>query len=74
MCSMGFSDLPETKGTVDRIVLDADGNIQGFVLAGGLEVYLPPHLSDAIRAAVFAITGTHSEMRRDSTCDWCGRR
>jgi hypothetical protein len=36
MCSMGFSDLPETKGTVDRILLDADGNIQGFVLAGGL--------------------------------------
>ena len=40
MCSIGFSDLPETKGTVDRIVLDADGNVQGFVLAGGLEVYL----------------------------------
>lgn len=39
---MAFSDLPETKGTVDRIVLDADGNVQGFVLAGGLEVYLPP--------------------------------
>ena len=44
--------LPRTEGTVDRFLINSHGEINGVLLAGGLEVHVPPHLSDEIRAAV----------------------
>ena len=69
---MKVSDVLETNGTVVLHLFDAAGNVEVLVLASGFHVYLPLHMSDAIRAAgAFAITGTHGEMRRALTCDWC---
>jgi hypothetical protein len=44
--------LPETRGTVQRFTLTPRGELDGFLLADGTEVHLPPHLSDQLAAAV----------------------
>ena len=44
--------LPRTEGTVDRFLINPHGEIDGILLADGLEVHVPPHLSGEIRAAV----------------------
>ncbi len=40
--------LPETKGTVTRLLLDPHGDADGLLLDGHLQVHLPPHLSSSI--------------------------
>lgn len=44
--------LPETRGTVQRFTLTPIGELDGFLLADGTQVHLPPHLSTELAAAV----------------------
>jgi hypothetical protein len=44
--------LPETRGTVQCFTLTPRGDLDGFVLADGTDVHLPPHLSAQLAAAV----------------------
>jgi hypothetical protein len=47
-----MQQLPETRGTVQRFTLTPRGDLDGFVLADGTDVHLPPHLSAQLAAAV----------------------
>ncbi len=44
--------LPKVVGTVDRFLINLHGQIDGILLTDEMEVHLPPHLSDQVRAAV----------------------
>ena len=44
--------LPKTEGTVDRFLINPHGEIDGILLADGMEVHVPPHLGVEVRAAV----------------------
>ena len=44
--------LPETKGTVDRFLINQHGDANGLLLAGGKEVHFPPHMSKLVVAAL----------------------
>src|ERR1019366_4567505 len=44
--------LPETKGTVDRFLLNPHGEADGLLLKHGMEVHFPPHLSAQVVAAL----------------------
>ena len=44
--------LPETKGVVDRFLINPRGDADGLLLKDGKEVHFPPHMSAAILAAV----------------------
>lgn len=39
------ASLPATRGTVDSFIYNQHGDADGFLLAGGRQVHLPPHLS-----------------------------
>jgi hypothetical protein len=39
------ASLPETSGTVARFLFNTHGDADGFLLDGGRQVHLPPHLS-----------------------------
>lgn len=62
--------LPKTEGTVDRFLINPHGEIDGILLAGGLEVHVSPHLSAGIRGAVqpgaliavYGVRPRHAEM------------
>lgn len=47
-----LQQLPETRGTVQRFTLTPRGDLDGFVLADGTDVHVPPHLSTQLAAAV----------------------
>jgi hypothetical protein len=44
--------LPETTGVVDCFLLNTHGETDGFVLADGTEVHVPPHMGAELRAAI----------------------
>ncbi|KAB7769779.1 hypothetical protein [Xanthomonas maliensis] len=44
--------LPETRGTLARFLLNPKADIDGLLLADGTEVHTPPHLSQALHAAL----------------------
>lgn len=44
--------LPETRGVVQRFTLTPRGELDGFLLTDGIEIHLPPHLSDQLATAV----------------------
>lgn len=44
--------LPETTGIVSHFLLNPHGESDGLILADGVEVHFPPHLSDDVRTAV----------------------
>jgi hypothetical protein len=44
--------LPHVTSNVERFLVNVHGEIDGIILANGLEVHSPPHLSEAIRAAI----------------------
>jgi hypothetical protein len=46
------NQLPETRGTVQRFTLTPIGELDGFILADGTEVHLPPHLTTQLASAV----------------------
>jgi hypothetical protein len=43
--------LPETKGTLDRFLLNPHGDADGLLLTDGMEVHFPPHMSRPVVAA-----------------------
>jgi len=47
-----LSQLPTTRGTVRYFTLTPRGDVDGFVLADGTQVHVPPHLSTQLVAAV----------------------
>lgn len=46
------SQLPTTRGTVRFFTLTPRGDVDGFVLADGTQVHVPPHLSAQLVGAV----------------------
>jgi len=46
------SQLPATHGTVKYFTLTPRGDVDGFLLADGTQVHVPPHLSTQLVAAV----------------------
>jgi hypothetical protein len=44
--------LPETKGTVDRFLLNPHGDADGLLLTDGMEVHFPPHMAKKVVAAL----------------------
>jgi hypothetical protein len=46
------SQLPETRGRVQRFTLTSIGELDGIILADGTEVHLPPHLTMQLANAV----------------------
>jgi hypothetical protein len=44
--------LPETKGTVDRFLINPHGDADGMLLKDGTEVHFPPHMSKPVVAAL----------------------
>jgi hypothetical protein len=53
--------LPETKGTVDRFLINPHGDADGLLLKDGKEVHFPPHMSKPILAALKP--GDHVSIR-----------
>ncbi len=47
-----LSQLPATRGTVKYFTLTPRGDVDGFILADGTQVHVPPHLSTQLVAAV----------------------
>ena len=47
-----LSQLPATRGTVRYFTLTPRGDVDGFILADGTQVHVPPHLSTQLVAAV----------------------
>ena len=47
-----LQQLPETRGMVQRFTLAPRGELDGFLLADGTQVHLPPHLSGQLATAV----------------------
>ena len=62
--------LPKSEGAVDRFLINPHGEIDGILLADGMEVHVPPHLSGEVRAAVrlgaaitvYGVRPRHAEM------------
>ena len=46
------ASLPVTTGQVERFTLNPHGELDGLVLAEGKLVHFPPHLLEAVAAAV----------------------
>jgi hypothetical protein len=44
--------LPEVKSSVERLLLNPHGEADGMILANGLEVHFPPHLSASVCRAL----------------------
>jgi hypothetical protein len=53
--------LLETKGTVDRFLINPHGDADGLLLAGGKEIHFPPHMSKLVVAALKP--GDHVKVR-----------
>lgn len=62
--------LPETKGTLDRFIVNPEGDIDGLLLTDGTEVHTPPHLSPQLanalapgrKVAVRGVKPRHSDL------------
>lgn len=46
------AQLPIVSGTVERFLCNPHGELDGLILRDGTEVHFPPHLSEAVRAAL----------------------
>jgi len=46
------AQLPQTKGVVERFLLNPHGELDGLILHDGTEVHFPPHLSTAVSKAL----------------------
>jgi hypothetical protein len=47
-----LQQLPETRGTIQIFTLTPRGDLDGFLLADGTQVHVPPHLSTQLAATV----------------------
>ncbi len=46
------TSLPALSGEVERFIINPHGDLDGLVLAGDQLVHFPPHLSEAVTAAI----------------------
>lgn len=44
--------LPHVTSSVERFLINPDGNADGMILLNGVEVYFAPHLSDEVLMAI----------------------
>lgn len=44
--------LPEATGVLDRILVNPDGEVDGFILADGTEIHIPPHMGRLSQATL----------------------
>jgi hypothetical protein len=52
MSSFNDEQLPYVTSSVERFLVNPDGNADGMILVNGVEVYFAPHLSSAVLTAV----------------------
>jgi hypothetical protein len=52
MSSFNDEQLPYVTSSVERFLVNPDGNADGMILVNGVEVYFAPHLSCAVLTAV----------------------
>ena len=52
MPSLIDEQLPHVTSSVERFLINPDGNADGMILLNGVEVYFAPHLSSAVLTAV----------------------
>jgi hypothetical protein len=52
MLLMNEEQLPHVTSSVERFLVNPDGNADGMILLNGVEVYFAPYLSDAVLMAV----------------------
>jgi hypothetical protein len=52
MRSFNEDQMPYVTSSVERFLLNPDGNADGMILLNGVEVYFAPHLSTAVLTAI----------------------
>src|SRR5882724_11143058 len=52
MPSFNVDQLPHVTSSVERFLVNPDGDADGMILVNGVEVYFAPHLSTAVLTAV----------------------
>jgi hypothetical protein len=52
MPSFNEDQMPYVTSSVERFLVNADGNADGMILGNGVEVYFAPHLSSAVLTAI----------------------
>jgi hypothetical protein len=52
MPPLNEDQLPHVTSSVERFLVNPDGNADGMILANGVEVYFAPHLSTAVFTAI----------------------
>lgn len=52
MPPLNEDQLPHVTSSVERFLVNPDGNADGMILANGVEVYFAPHLSTAVLTAI----------------------
>ena len=54
MPSFNVDQMPYVTSSVERFLVNPDGNADGMILVNGVEVYFAPHLSAAVLTAIQA--------------------
>ena len=52
MPSFNEDQMPHVTSSVERFLVNPDGNADGMILGNGVEVYFAPHLSTAVLTAI----------------------
>jgi len=52
MPSFNVDQMPYVTSSVERFLVNPDGNADGMILVNGVEVYFAPHLSTAVLTAI----------------------
>jgi hypothetical protein len=52
MPSLNEEQMPHVTSSVERFLVNPDGNADGMILLNGVEVYFAPYLSSAVLTAV----------------------
>lgn len=52
MPSLNDEQMPHVTSSVERFLVNPDGNADGMILFNGVEVYFAPYLSSAVLMAV----------------------
>jgi hypothetical protein len=52
MPSLNVDEMPHVTSSVERFLVNPDGNADGMILVNGVEVYFAPHLSTAVLMAI----------------------
>ena len=52
MTSLNDEQLPHVTSTVERFLVNPDGDADGMILLNGVQVYFAPYLSSAVLTAI----------------------